>query len=37
VGIGVVGIIGLILERVLFQTIETRTLKRWGLMSEGAS
>lgn len=37
VGIGMVGLVGLVLERVIFQAFETRTLKRWGLMSEGAS
>ncbi len=37
VGIGMVGLVGLFLERVVFQTLETRTLKRWGLVSEGAS
>lgn len=37
VGIGMVGVVGLFLERIIFQALETRTLKRWGLMSEGAS
>ncbi len=37
VGIGVVGLVGLLLERVVFEQIETRTLKRWGLVSEAAA
>lgn len=36
VGIGMVGLVGLFLERVVFQAIESRTLKRWGLVSEAA-
>jgi NitT/TauT family transport system permease protein len=37
VGIGMVGLIGLALERIVFQNLETHTLRRWGLISEGAS
>ncbi len=36
VGIGVVGLIGLLLERVVFQQLENRTLNRWGMLSEAA-
>jgi NitT/TauT family transport system permease protein len=34
VGIGMVGLVGLVLERVVFQALEARTLRRWGLISE---
>jgi NitT/TauT family transport system permease protein len=36
VGIGVVGLVGLFLERVVFQRLEARTVTRWGMLSEAA-
>lgn len=36
VGIGVVGLVGLLLERVAFQRLEDKTLARWGMLSEAA-
>ncbi len=36
VGIGLVGLVGLLLERVVFQRLEDRTLARWGMLSGAA-
>jgi ABC-type nitrate/sulfonate/bicarbonate transport system permease component len=36
VGIAVVGLVGLFLERVVFQQLEVRTVTRWGMLSEAA-
>ncbi len=36
VGIGVVGLVGLLLERAVFERLEARTLSRWGMLG-GAS
>jgi ABC-type nitrate/sulfonate/bicarbonate transport system permease component len=36
VGIGVVGLVGLLLERAVLQRVEDRTLARWGMLSEAA-
>lgn len=35
-GIAVIGLIGFIMEKFIFQTIETRTVVKWGMMKEAA-
>jgi NitT/TauT family transport system permease protein len=36
VGIGLVGLVGLLLERVVFEQLEARTLSRWGMLAGAA-
>jgi ABC-type nitrate/sulfonate/bicarbonate transport system permease component len=36
VGIALVGLVGLFLERVVFRRLEARTVTRWGMLSEAA-